>query len=104
METKRRSNKLISPIIEFKNIMIEIYSENAPNTIGFLLYLYGPVVTSFLVCGLIEIPNPSAGPPLPILNRKKFDHIMKYTPTIKTKNEIMYRSIIKLIKTLSDNK
>jgi hypothetical protein len=57
-------------MIEFKNITIDKYIENAPKTIGFLLYLYGPVATSFLVRGLIAIPNPSAGPPLPILNKK----------------------------------
>lgn len=101
---KRKINKLIKLIIEFKNITIETYSENAPNTIGFLLYLYGPIVTSFLVCGLIETPNPSVGPPLPILNKKTFDHIMKYAPVKKINTEIMYRSIIELINTLPENK
>ncbi len=101
---KRNINKLIKPIIEFKNITIETYNENAPNTIGFRLYLYGPIVTNFLVCGLIEIPNPSAGPPFPILNKKTFDHIMKYAPIKKINNEIMYLNIIELINTLPDNK
>jgi len=101
---KRKINILINPIIEFKNITIETYNENAPNTIGFLLYLYGPIVTNFLVCGLIEIPNPSAGPPFPILNKKTFDHIMKYTPAIKNNIENMYLNIIELINTFPDNR
>lgn len=94
----------INPIIEFKKRTIERYNENAPNTIGFLLYLYGPTVTSFLVCGLIDTPNASAGPPLPIVNKKIFDHIAKIAPTKKISDEIMYRSISELKITLPENK
>lgn len=90
-------------MIEFKNIAMETYSENAPNTIGFLEYRYGPIVTSFLVWGLIDTPNPSAGPPLPILNRNTFDHIRKNAPVLKNNNEIMYRSVIAIVNSLSDN-
>ena len=86
---KIKITKTINPLIEFSIITIDIYIENAPNTIGFLLYRYGPVVTSFLVCGLIDTPNASVGPPFPILYRDQFDHIAKIAPGIKiTENKI----------------
>lgn len=99
---QRKIGRLTSPIIEFKTIASETYKEKAPNTIGFLQYRYGPVFTNFLVCGLIEIPNPSAGPPLPILTKKIFDHIMKYTPAVKIGIETMYLNVTELINPLSD--
>src|SRR4030042_2994875 len=94
----------ITPIIEFKKRTIERYNETAPNTIGFLLYLYGPVVTSFLVCGLIDTPNASTGPPLPTVNKKIFDHTAKIAPTKKINAEMMYRNISELKITLPENK
>ncbi len=62
------------------------------------------MVTSFLVCGLIDTPNPSTGPPLPILIKKIFDHIAKIAPTKKNREEIMYRSMSEQNNTLPENK
>jgi hypothetical protein len=79
--------------MELRYIPIEKYKLKAPKTIGFLLYLYGPMVTNFFVLGLIATLNPSVGPPRPILNKKTLDQIAKNTPFIK-----MGRNIIILIK------
>ena len=45
------------------------YIENAPNSIGFLVFLYGPETTRFFVFGLISIFPISTGPPSPIVIR-----------------------------------
>lgn len=75
---------------EFKNNDNEKYNRHVPKSIGFLVYLYGPVVFNFLVLGLTFILYPSNGPPFPILFWITIDEKENISPiTININNKII---------------
>jgi len=74
---------------DVRNNPIEKYNAKAPKTIGFLVNLYGPLITNVFVRGVTAMLNPSVGPPLPVKNKDKFDQIIKNNPTMENGREMI---------------
>ena len=56
-----------------------------------------PLLPVFLFGGVIATPNPSVGPPFPILNNAILDHIENIIPTSKKGMDIIICKLILLI-------
>ncbi len=88
--------EIIRHLAEFSPMAIPAYKQKAPKTIGFLLYLYGPLTTSFFVLGLMALLKTSTGPPFPTLNKNIFDQAANTNPVRMTGTEIIILTVAEM--------